>query len=120
MDAGDAAVRAAMETCSPKTEVAPADQAAAEQQLRSCLKDNGAAVPDATGRDLKTWILEHQSDPATATALKAWHLVVGDHSAQGGCDKPGASGDGAGQPGDAPKAGAKAGSARAAKRKPRT
>src|SRR4051812_43398044 len=108
MDASDAAFRAAMEACAPKTEVAPADQAAAEQELRSCLKDNGATVPDgATGRDLKTWILEHQSDPATAAALKACHLVVGDHPAQGGCVKPDASGEGAGKPGDAPELGDK-------------
>lgn len=90
--------------------VAPADRAADEQQLRSCLAGNGADVPAVGGSDLKRWIIEHQQDPATAAALKACHLVIGDHPAPGGCD-----GDGpAGKPGDKPGAeAAKAGALKA-------
>jgi hypothetical protein len=100
LDAGDATLRAAMEACSPPTEVRPADRAQEERRLRSCLADNGADVPAVGGGDLKRWILAHQRDPATAAALKACHLVIDDHPSTAGCDKAGPAGEGAGTPGD--------------------
>src|SRR3954466_4396784 len=114
VDAGDATVTAALEACAPKT-VAPADRAADERQLRACLADHGAAVPDVQGGDLKRWIVEHQQDPATAGALKACHLVIGDHPGPAGCDKDGPGGPGPGQPGDKPGDGADATAAKRAR-----
>ena len=83
--------------------VLKADRAADEAQLRACLKEHGAAVPDVVGGDLKRWIIEHHTEAATAAALKACHLEVGDHdrSGPGGCAK----GDGVGgTPADKPDA----------------
>jgi hypothetical protein len=102
LDAGDATAQQALEACAPEP-VLKADRAADEAQLRACLKDHGAAVPDATGGDLKRWIIEHHTEAATATALEACHLEVGDHDGAGsaGCAK----GDGVGgRPADKPDA----------------
>jgi hypothetical protein len=82
LDAGDATTKQALEACAPKP-VPAADRAADEAQLRACLADHGAAVPDATGGDLKRWIIENHTEPATAAALKACHLEVGDHDRAG-------------------------------------
>jgi hypothetical protein len=119
LDAGDATVKAAIEVCAPPKEVPSGDRAADERQLRSCLADNGADVPDVAGGDLKRWILEHQHEATTAAALKACHLVIGDHPAPGDCAKPAPAGEGAGKPGDTPGADDKATTAKRAKT-PRT
>lgn len=95
----DETVTAAVEACTPK-DVPPAEQAADERAMRSCLAHHGADVPDVNGGDLKRWIVEHQQEPATAAAMKACHLVIGDHPAPGDCAKAAPAGDGAGKPGD--------------------
>jgi hypothetical protein len=60
-------------------------------------------VPEVGGGDLKRWIIEHHTEAATAAALKACHLQVGDHDGSAGCAK----GDGAGgQPAEKPDASA--------------
>jgi len=101
LDAGDATTNTAMEACSRK-QMPPADRAADEQHLRSCLAANGADVPEVEGRDLKRWIIEHRQEPTTAAALKACHLVIDDHPVPGGCDKASPAGEGASEPGDKP------------------
>ncbi|HEY6758762.1 MAG TPA: hypothetical protein VI318_04705 [Baekduia sp.] len=107
LDAGDATVRAAMRACAPGKVTSAGD----ERQLRSCLADHGADVPQVEGGDLKRWIIEHQHDPATAAALKACHLVIGDGPGPGDCAKPAP----AGKPGDTPGADDKATTAKRAK-----
>ena len=104
LDAGDATVKQALEACAPKT-VSEADRPVEEAKLRACLKDHGAAVPEATGVDLKRWIIEHHAETATAAALEACHLTVGDHdgTGPGGCAKDDGVG---GQPADKPNASA--------------
>jgi hypothetical protein len=100
LDAGDATAKQALEACAPKP-VLEADRTADEAQLRACLKDHGAAVPEVVGGDLKRWIVEHHTEAATAAALKACHLEVGDHDGAGpaGCAKgDGAGGQPAGKP----------------------
>ena len=47
----------------------PADNSTDVNQLTACLRTHGAQPPSAAG-DLKRWILQHQSDPAVASALK--------------------------------------------------
>jgi hypothetical protein len=105
LDAGDATARRAFEACAPKP-VPEADRAADEQKLRACLAAHGADVPDAGGTDLKRWIIEHQTEAATAAALKACHLEVSDRGGPTTADcrkDDGPAGEGAGgQPGDKP------------------
>jgi hypothetical protein len=100
LDAGDATAKQAFAACAPKP-VPDADRTADEAQLRACLKDHGAAVPDVGGADLKRWIVGHHTEAATAAALKACHLEVGDHDKSTGCAK-GDGGDG--QPAEKPDA----------------
>jgi hypothetical protein len=102
LDAGDATAKQALEACAPKP-VPETDRTADEAKLRACLKDHGAAVPDVGGGDLKRWIIEHHTEAATAAALEACHLEVGDRDGSAGCAK----GDGVGgQPAEKPDASA--------------
>lgn len=47
----------------------PADDATEANRLITCLRAHGAQPPSAPA-DLKRWIVQHQSDPAVANALK--------------------------------------------------
>ncbi|HWI75212.1 MAG TPA: hypothetical protein VNT55_24835 [Baekduia sp.] len=112
LDAGDATAKRAVEACAPPkpVPVPEADRAAEEAKLRSCLAAHGADVPDAGGGDLKRWVITHHTEAATAAALRACHLQVGedDGHATADCAKPdGPAGEGVGgKPADPPDASA--------------
>jgi hypothetical protein len=73
LERGDATAERALAACTPKpTRVKPGPS---EQQLRSCLKDNGVAVPDGDARALKQWLLEHGGDAAYRDAMKACDMA---------------------------------------------
>ena len=107
LDAGDATAKRAVGACAPKP-VPEADRAADEAKLRSCLAAHGADVPDVGGGDLKRWILAHHTEAASAAALKACHLEVGDDDGRStaACGKDdGPAGESVGgQPADPPDA----------------
>jgi hypothetical protein len=68
------ATKSALEACAPQKVVTDHKAGPSEQQVSSCLKDHGIEVPGDDPVALKRWIGEHETDAATADALKACHI----------------------------------------------
>jgi hypothetical protein len=105
LERGDATAQRALETCAPKPTVVEAPGPDV-QEVRSCLKEHGVAIPAGDGATLKRWLLAHGDEAANRDALKACHIALpgtsGDDGPCGGGKERGVLGIVRKHSGDAP------------------
>jgi hypothetical protein len=75
LERGDAKAQRALEACAPKPMVVEA-HGPDEQEVRSCLKEHGVAIPAGDGATLKRWLLANGEKAANRDALKACHIAL--------------------------------------------